>query len=79
MIKILTIGEALPWSIAGQLGIVMGGGSGPTVMGGIGYTGYHRSVASWNGENWMVWNHKVDHARVSGLVVAVPKDIFDYC
>lgn len=70
--------EALPWSIAGQLGIVMGG-AGPTVMGGIGYTGYHRNVASWDGENWEVWNEKVDHARVSGLAVAVPKDLFDYC
>ena len=74
----LFLGEAIPWSVSGQLGFVMGG-SGPTVMGGIGYTGYHKSVASWNGETWKVRNEKVDHARVSGLAVAVPKDLFDYC
>jgi len=69
-------GPKLPWAQSGGLGSILGGS--PTLFGGYGM-GFRKVVASFKDGSWETWSDSLNKARVSGLAVSVPLDLFDYC
>lgn len=75
------VGPELPWGAAGALGVPLEGAN--TLFGGFSLAGFQRGIASINlaegDKEWTVWSTRLSGSRVSGLALAVPEDLFDYC
>jgi len=71
-------GADLPWAMSGQIGVPLNGQ--PTVIGGYSTLfSLKTKIASFNEGAWVTWDTELTSARVSGLAVQVPEDIFDQC
>lgn len=67
----------LPWSSAGCVGVALNGN--PTIIGGFSLLGFKHGITSWEQDNWITWDTEITSSRVSGLAIAVPRDLLDYC
>ena len=70
-------GLSLPWAQSGALGAIVNGG--PTIFGGMGLIDFHTEVATFDNHKWTLWDSQLESARISGLALSVPSDMFDVC